>query len=97
MNAPREIDDAPVAGMPRGRPHPMPAAAAHGAARAFTQTSRRARRPCLPDEERRLLREAEAAFEGSDRRHDADTPVPSAWDQEEEKHSDAVPSRLFRD
>lgn len=53
------------------------------------------RRPRLPDEERRLLREAEAAFEGPDRRHDMD----DAADPDDADHA-AVPdpsSRLYKD
>lgn len=40
------------------------------------------RRRREPDEERRLLREAEAAFEGPDRRHDADAASGQPWDRE---------------
>lgn len=52
----------------------------------------RRRRPG-PDEERRLLREAEAAFEGPDRRHDADAPGSGSWDRDTSEHLGSAPPR----
>ncbi|MFS8036142.1 hypothetical protein ACI7BZ_04105 [Xanthobacter sp. AM11] len=49
------------------------------------------RRRREPDEERRLLREAQAAFEGPDRRSDVDADGDKAWD--EDAAPDAMPSR----
>lgn len=97
MNAPREIGDAPETGVPGHRSDPISAAGARSAVNLMPQKAPRARRPRLPDEERRLLREAEAAFEGDDRRHDADAATSSAWDLEDEATPDTPPSRLFRD
>lgn len=84
-------------------PEGWPAAAApHGYDRTEFRPgeSRRdypSRRPRLPDEERRLLREAEAAFEGPDRRHDM-----NAVDDPDDPDADAAlppepPSRLYKD
>ncbi|MFG1346107.1 hypothetical protein V5F59_14525 [Xanthobacter autotrophicus DSM 431] len=59
----------------------------------------RRRRPG-PDEERRLLREAEAAFEGPDRRHDADVPRPARWDRDAGEHLGSgkeASRRLYRE
>ncbi|MEP9354397.1 hypothetical protein ABLE93_12440 [Xanthobacter sp. KR7-65] len=47
------------------------------------------------DEERRLLKEAEAAFEGPDRREDID--VQDDGDAEDGVPSAESPSRLYRD
>lgn len=56
------------------------------------------RRPRVPDEERRLLREAEAAFEGPDRRLDIDIDL-SGSDGEGDRTPDGKerPSRLYRE
>lgn len=61
------------------------------------------RRTRGPDEERLLLRAAHDAFEGPDRRPDADTPDADAdavWDEDAgaDLAADAAPSpRLYRD
>lgn len=56
------------------------------------------RRRREPDEERRLLREAEAAFEGPDRRDDADPFGNHPWDRDFEQDggrgTDAAPGRV---
>ncbi|MFG1299493.1 hypothetical protein V5F49_06830 [Xanthobacter sp. V3C-3] len=93
MSGPR-YEDAPASdGWPA-------AAAPHGYDRTEFRPgeSRRdypSRRPRQPDEERRLLREAEAAFEGPDRRSDMDHHPHDAG------ADDALPpdppSRLYRD
>ncbi|QRG07856.1 hypothetical protein EZH22_05630 [Xanthobacter dioxanivorans] len=60
------------------------------------------RRPRVPDEERRLLKAAEAAFEGPDRRPDADSAA-HPWDRDGGEHlggapADGKPSpRLYRE
>ncbi|MDI4658454.1 hypothetical protein [Xanthobacter autotrophicus] len=56
------------------------------------------RRPRAPDEERRLLREAEAALAGSDRRLDIDIDL-SGSDGEGDRTPDGKvrPSRLYRE
>jgi len=55
------------------------------------------RRPRLPDEERRLLREAHSAFEGPDRRHDMDTADAVDEADAEEGLTPEAPSRLYKD
>ncbi|MEP9351769.1 hypothetical protein [Xanthobacter sp. KR7-225] len=72
-----------------------------GGARPWTgrigAAATRARRPRIVDEERRLLREAEAAFAGREnKRADADAAGHLPWD--EETDVDPSPSsRLFRE
>ena len=57
----------------------------------------RARRPRIVDEERRLLREAEAAFDGREnKRADADAAGHLPWDAEPDGDP-SVTSRLFRE
>lgn len=60
------------------------------------------RRRREPDEERRLLREAEAAFEGPDRRADVDRSGDQPWDLDGDRSGDAAPGtdkpgRLYRE
>lgn len=87
MTAPRRIKITPVSGVPEAR---WPAGPGPG----FRST--RPRRPHVADEERRLLRETHAVFEGPARRADADVHLQTPW-QAEEPASPAGPSRLFRE
>ncbi|MDI4666640.1 hypothetical protein K9U40_20285 [Xanthobacter autotrophicus] len=55
------------------------------------------RRPRVPDEERRLLREAEAAFEGPDRRLDIDAALSGDHGANPPADDGERPSRLYRE
>lgn len=105
MTGPREGEGSPRAAPARGGVWPA-SAAPHGydrnefspgeSRRDFPPRDAR-RRPRGPDEERRLLKEAEAAFEGPDRRHDASSAA-GPWDGEGEDATPAAPpTRLYRE